>query len=97
MNMIEFKSALLNQEPPTNCPNVIKALWYLHHDQWDDAHDIAQNDSSPHGSWLHGILHKVEGDEWNAKYWYQKAGMPYREIPLNEEIKLLADQILSES
>lgn len=26
------------------------------------------------GSWLHGIVHMAEPDEWNSRYWYRAAG-----------------------
>lgn len=43
-------------------------------DALDAAHAIFQEDSSPEGSYWHGILHRREGDFWNAKYWLQRAG-----------------------
>jgi hypothetical protein len=42
--------------------------------RWDEAHRLAQADGSAAGSWLHGILHLIEGDEENARYWYRRAG-----------------------
>jgi hypothetical protein len=26
------------------------------------------------GAWVHGYLHRKEGDEGNAGYWYRRAG-----------------------
>jgi len=43
-------------------------------DALDAAHSIFQEDLSPEGSYWHGMLHRREGDFWNAKYWLQKAG-----------------------
>ena len=45
--------------------------------QWDQAHDIAQEDGTSLGSWLHGVVHIIEEDESNARYWYRKAGRPF--------------------
>lgn len=39
---------------------------------WHTAHNIAQNDNSDTAHWLHAVLHKIEGDEWNSKYWYAR-------------------------
>ena len=39
---------------------------------WDTAHNIAQDYKDATANWLHAVLHKVEGDEWNSKYWYAK-------------------------
>lgn len=41
-------------------------------EKWDLAHEIAQSHSDPIANWLHAILHKIEGDEWNSKYWYAR-------------------------
>lgn len=42
---------------------------------WDAAHAIVQRDESDVTScWLHACLHKIEGDEGNARYWYRHSG-----------------------
>lgn len=45
---------------------------------WDEAHQIAQDDDSALAAWLHGILHLQEGDLENAEYWYGKADRKFR-------------------
>lgn len=43
--------------------------------QWDAAHGIAQRyDADPAASWIHAVLHKIEGDADNSRYWYRRAG-----------------------
>jgi hypothetical protein len=44
---------------------------------WEAAHAIVQDDPSPLGAWMHGIVHLLEGDESNARYWYGQAGRPF--------------------
>jgi hypothetical protein len=39
---------------------------------WERSHRIAQAYSDPIANWIHAVLHKIEGDEWNSKYWYAK-------------------------
>lgn len=39
---------------------------------WDKSHKIAQDYSDTTANWLHAVLHKIEGDEWNSKYWYAR-------------------------
>jgi hypothetical protein len=39
---------------------------------WDASHKIAQDYSDTTANWLHAVLHKIEGDEWNSKYWYAR-------------------------
>ena len=39
---------------------------------WHKSHNIAQDYSDPTANWVHAVLHKIEGDEWNSKYWYAR-------------------------
>ena len=41
---------------------------------WQEAHEIVQDQDSALAAWLHGIVHTLEGDLDNARYWYRKAG-----------------------
>ncbi|MBI3630444.1 MAG: hypothetical protein HY217_12870 [Candidatus Rokubacteria bacterium] len=40
---------------------------------WEQAHEIVQKEESAPAAWLHGIVHTLEGDLENARYWYRKA------------------------
>ena len=50
---------------------------------WQDAHEIVQKEKSTTAAWLHGIVHILEGDLQNARYWYRKAE---REFPGAEAV-----------
>jgi hypothetical protein len=42
---------------------------------WDGAHAVAQRDErNPLHRWLHAVLHKIEGDDANTRYWYHGSG-----------------------
>lgn len=42
---------------------------------WDAAHAVAQRfESNANANWLHALLHKIEGDEGNSRYWYHRSG-----------------------
>ena len=43
-------------------------------DDWDLAHRIVQDSADPLVCWIHAILHKMEGDAQNSRYWYGKSG-----------------------
>jgi hypothetical protein len=51
-----------------------KALTHLEAGEWQAAHEIVQKDEdSPLACWAHGIVHIMEGDLPNARYWYGQA------------------------
>jgi hypothetical protein len=41
---------------------------------WQAAHTIVQaHEDDPTACWLHAVLHKIEGDEGNSRYWYRRS------------------------
>ena len=54
-----------------------RAMQFLEAGQWQPAHEIVQKESSPLASWLHGIVHILEGDMKNAQGWYRRAERPF--------------------
>jgi hypothetical protein len=55
---------------------------------WQAAHAIVQDDPSPLAAWMHGIVHLLEGDTSNARYWYTQAQRPFPAPgALSEEIE----------
>ena len=49
-----------------------RALALLEARDWQAAHEIVQKDESDLAAWLHGIVHTLEGDLDNARYWYRR-------------------------
>ena len=94
-NYAEFQNSLSEQNPPTNWPRGLKALWYDAQDNWEGAHDIAQEMHEHLGSWIHAYLHRKEGDEFNAGYWYRRAGKPFPKNSLEEEHLEIVGHILA--
>ena len=45
------------------------AIRHLKQGHWEKAHEIVQQDETKFGCWAHGIVHMVEGDLGNARYW----------------------------
>ena len=46
--------------------------------EWDEAHRIAQSlEGNRHADWFHAILHKIEGDASNSRYWYSRTEKSY--------------------
>jgi hypothetical protein len=55
-----------------------RAVELLEAGAWQQAHEIVQEDKSVLAAWLHGIVHTLEGDLDNARYWYRKADRVFR-------------------
>ena len=68
-----------------------KALEHLERSEWQAAHVIVQADEeSPLACWAHGIVHLMEGDLPNARYWYGQAKRAFpAEASAAAEIKAL--------
>lgn len=65
-----------------------RAIGHLERGDWQAAHEIVQQDEeSPLACWAHGIVHLMEGDVPNARYWYREAK---RAFPANPSV---ADEI----
>ena len=59
-----------------------KAVAHLEAGDWQAAHEIVQQDEeSPLSCWAHGIVHIMEGDLPNARYWYGQAKRPFPAKP----------------
>jgi hypothetical protein len=54
-------------------PRLADTIALLRARDWQAAHAIAMESTEPHAAWAHGIVHLIEGDEPNARYWYKKA------------------------
>ena len=55
---------------------IAKAVRHLEAGEWEAAHLLVQKDASGPACWAHGIVHLIEGDLDNAKYWYRRAHRP---------------------
>ncbi len=48
--------------------------------EWHRAHEIVQqDDTDPGACWIHAVLHKIEGDAWNSRYWYARSAHRYED------------------
>jgi len=67
------------------------ALAHLEKGDWQAAHKIVQRDEdSPLACWAHGIVHLMEGDTSNARYWYKRAKRAFPAKPkIEAEIREL--------
>jgi hypothetical protein len=69
-------------------------LWRHAVGDWTKAHESAQQDEGPEGSWVHAYLHRKEGDQCNTTYWYGRAGRSVCRQPLDAEWLSIVKELL---
>jgi hypothetical protein len=48
---------------------------------WDRAHKIVQQyEDHALACWIHAVMHKIEGDDGNSRYWYSQTTHSYSEF-----------------
>lgn len=81
MTVAELAASVQNDTaPPHELSLEAQALWHAKKGNWEDAHNIAQEIHTAMGSWIHALLHLIEGDVGNANYWFHKAHKSAQEI-----------------
>ncbi len=51
----------------------VAALW-LYFSCFAESHAVAQELPTAEGSYWHGIVHRMEPDDWNSAYWMRRVG-----------------------
>ena len=96
MTIEEFTDSAINEPaPPSEVSETLKALWWERRGDWETAHKIAQEIPSRDGSWVHAYLHRTEGDDSNAGYWYSRAGKPHSTESLEREWEQIVSAFLA--
>ncbi len=74
---------------------LLKAIDHALNGQWDLAHAIVQaHEVDSTAAWIHAVLHKMEGDLANSRYWYQRAGkMEHVDEEPRSELEVIRDAI----
>lgn len=95
MTYDEFNTSLMQPSPPNGISDLLEALWYDAKNDWESAHNIAQSKEGTRDyDRLHAYLHRVEGDTFNAGYWYRRAGSEVFKGSLKEEWTSLVQSLL---
>lgn len=80
--------------PPAALSPALKALWWDAKGDWEQAHGIIADETGQGPAWVHAYLHRKEGDDGNAGYWYRRAGKPICSGSLRDEWASLVTSLL---
>ncbi len=85
MTFDDFCNSLTASQPPVDLTPALVGLWWDAKGDWKQAHESAQQDEGADASWVHAYLHRKEGDQENAAYWYRRARKPVCREPFEAE------------
>jgi len=94
MQFDQFSKSIKAELPPETLNQYALALWYDAKDDWEKAHTIIQDIEDSTAAWIHAYLHRKEGDEGNARYWYRRAGKNMPAYTLQKEWEEIAKAVL---
>ncbi len=91
----DLRATLAAAAPDTDDP-AVQGLWWAAKSEWDRAHECVQrHEGDPRCDLVHAHLHRLEGDEANAAYWYRRAGRAPSALPLTAEWDAIATELLA--
>jgi hypothetical protein len=80
---------------PGKLSQPLQALWHEARGDWERAHKLAQGAASREGNWVHAYLHRTQGDDGNAPYWYARAGRPEAQGESQHEREIIVVELLA--
>jgi hypothetical protein len=97
MDTRKFRQSTTLADPPDDLSFALQALWWDAKGDWNKAHECAQARDDDAGMSVHAYLHRKEGDQDNASYWYRRVRKPPATVTLEEEWEALARALLAEA
>jgi hypothetical protein len=95
MDADAFRKTLDHDAPPPGTEGPLAALWHAAKGEWHKAHALIQHDESKEAARVHAHLHRIEGDQDNARYWYDRADEPIAEMPIDQEWSSIVGALLT--
>ncbi len=95
MDTKRFTESLSEQEPPPALSAPVAALWWDAKGDWARAHSLVDELETKDGMAVHAYLHRKEGSDWNANYWYERSGRDFHRPSLEAEWTALVDGLLT--
>ena len=97
MSPQEFRASLAKDAAPPDLSAPLAALWWDVKGDWARAHALVDELETAEGMAVHAYLHRKEGADSNANYWYERAGRIFHRPSLDAEWEALVDGLLSGS
>jgi hypothetical protein len=94
MTVDEFRASLSQAEPLAGLSPPLAALWWDAKGDWTRAHGMVDDLETRDAMAVHAYLHRKEGVEWNADYWYTRAGRTFHRPTLDAEWQALVEGLL---
>jgi hypothetical protein len=88
------EGSLTATDPPAGLTFALAGPWWEGKVDWTRAHESAQQDEGPGRWWGHAYLHRKEGDQGNAAYWYGRAGKSVCREPFDAEWLVIRERML---
>ena len=85
MEIEAFRKSCAEDVPPGGLSVPVEALWWDAKGDWARAHALVDELETPEGMAVHAYLHRKEGEDWNAEYWYKLAGKRFHRERLEDE------------
>ena len=95
MDKTQFIDSLGSKQPPETVGLHLKALWYDASGDWTLAHKLIQDEDDHTSAAIHAYLHRKEGDDWNADYWYRRAGRSRFNGTLESEWQAMVTELIA--
>ncbi|WP_437921679.1 hypothetical protein [Sphingobacterium sp. LRF_L2] len=90
----DFIHSIESDSIPSGLSIQLQALWYEAKGEWEKGHDLIDHLTDSTSAHVHAYLHRVEGDLWNARYWYSKAKKTEFKGDLKTEWEALVKMLL---
>lgn len=83
-----------SEVPERAWADALQALFWDRKGDWEKAHVQVLGKKIPEAAWVHGYLHRKEGDLGNAEFWYTRAGKRAPNGDLAEEWEEISKALL---
>jgi len=97
MDAAQFTNSLNQPGPPPNLSEPAAALWWDAKGDWARAHALVDDLETRDGMAVHAYLHRKEGSDWNADYWYRRASRDFHRPTLEAKWAALLEALLQDS